>query len=394
MRSAGLRSVYGKQESSLSVKQEFKLAYKVYAGESVVSPRRKTVQKPAKHTRAAAARLGLTERLVLKCIEEFEKGSNHDVAGAYSFTIADIVDYLVRRFGRRFGLSNEGYRLSKAIHKAVNRLVNRGIVVRVIKNGRRARGLYALRKDLARLLVGGFSLVNEPIEVLVEEFANSFVGNYVENNVGKVVGNSVFSPSKAGENLWGGVGVLGGGLNGVHYVGGFGVVRVHVINPPGGWVGYYVAVSVAGRVLSFVSSYVRGVLVSLYGISYVRGLDSLVNRVFDYVVSSARVDRGCHSRYNGSPGGFSPLSPDCVAHNYEYGIDLYVPGYIAQVVDKLINYVKVYVKTPSEIREANAEYYEDLLRVLGPPPPPPPGFNDLLARLGFLFDSRGSIDDL
>jgi hypothetical protein len=381
----------GEQESSLSVKQEFKLAYKDYSRESVVSPRRKTVQKPAKHTRAAAlARLGLTERLVLKCIEEFEKGFSHDVAGAYLFTIADIVDYLVRRFG----LSNEGYRLSKAIHKAINRLVNRGIIVRVIKNGRKARGLYALRKDLARLLVGGFSLVNEPIEVLVEEFANSFVGNYVENNVGKVVGNSVFSPSKAGENLWGRAGVLGGGLNGVLYnggVGGWGVLRSHVINPPGGWVGYYVAVSFVSRVLSFVADYVRGFLVSLYGISYVRNMDSLVNRVFDYVVSSARVDRGCHGRYNDSPGAFSPLSPDCVAHNYEYGVELHVPGYVAQVVDRLINYVKVYAKTPDEIKEGNPRYYEDLLRVLGPPPPPPPGFNDLVARLWSLLGGHGSI---
>jgi hypothetical protein len=341
------------------------------------------VQKPAKHTRAAA-RLGLTERLVLKCIEEFEKGSNHDVAGAYSFTIADIVDYLVRRFG----LSNEGYRLSKAIHKAVNRLVNRGIVVRVIKNGRRARGLYALRKDLARLLVGGFSLVNEPIEVLVEEFANSFVGNHVENNVGEVVGNSVFSPSKAGENLWGRAGVLGGGLASVQYnggVGGWGVLRSHVINPPGGWVGFYFVLSFLNRYVPFVYGLMRGFLVSLYGVSYVRELDSFVNVVYNYVVSSARVVMGCHGHYNDSPGDFSPLSPDCQVHNYEYGVDLYVPGYFAQVVDRLINYVKVYVKTPDEIREGNPRYYEDLLRVLGPPPPPPPGFNDLVARLWSLL---------
>ena len=374
----------GEQESSLSVKQEFKLAYKDYSRESVVSPRRKTVQKPAKHTRAAA-RLGLTERLVLKCIEEFEKGFNHDVAGAYLFTIADIVDYLVRRFG----LSNEGYRLSKAIHKAVNRLVNRGIIVRVIKNGREARGLYALRKDLARLLVGGFSLVNEPIEVLVEEFANSFVGNYVENNVGKVVGNSVFSPSKAGENLWGRAGVFDTGLTKVQYNGvvGWGVLRVHRVGVVG-WVLFYVMLVVLVRVLSFVRDYVRGKLVSIYGVSYVRWLDRLGNRLGDYVVSYAVVrpdSLGCHGRYNGSPGRFSPLIPDCRVHSDEQGIDLHLPDFIVEVLDFIIRHVKIYVKTSREIREGNSRYYEDLLRVLGPPPPPPPGFNDLVARLWSLL---------
>ena len=376
---AGLRSVYGKQESSLSVKREFKLAYKDYSRESVVS----SVQKPAKHT-GAAARLGVTERLVLKCIEEFERESSegyHDVASAYQFMVADIVDYLVRRFG----LSNEGYRLSKAIHKAVNRLVNRGIVVRVVKNGRRARGLYALRRDLARLLVGGFSLVNEPIEVLVEEFANSFVGNHVENNVVSSVENTVISPSKAGENLWGGAGVLGVGLTKVQR-GGWGVLRVHRVGVVG-WVLFYVMLVVLVRVLAFVRDYVRGKLVSIYGVSYVRWLDRLGNRLGDYVVSYAVVrpdSLGCHGRYNGSPGRFSPLIPDCRVHSDEQGIDLHLPDFIVEVLDFIIRHVKVYVKTPSEIREGNPRYYEDLLRVLGPPPPPPPGFDELLARLGLL----------
>jgi len=311
-------------------------------GNSRKKARRKTVQKPAKTKAVAAlARLGVTEKVVLKIIEEFERESGEgyrDVASAYLFMVADIVDYLVRRFGRRFGLNNEGYRLSKAIHKAVKRLVNRGIV------DKKDRGVYALRRDLARLLVGGFSLVNEPIEVLVEKFASSFVRNYVEKVVERVVEDTVFSPSKAGENLWGRAGVLDAGLTKVQG-GGFGVVRVHVVSP-GDWVGYYVSVSFVSRVLSFVSSYVRERLVSLYGISYVRDIDSLVNRVFDYVVSSARVVGGCHGRYNGSPGGFSPLSHDCQVHNYEYGVDLVIPASLARVLDGVVSHVKVYVKGP------------------------------------------------
>jgi hypothetical protein len=357
--------------SSLSVKREFKLAYKVYAGESVVSPRKETVQKTRKLA-VVAARLGRWERLTLACVQEMKV--------EYQFRIADVVKCI-----EEHGIPNTNHRLNKRIHDAVRRLRRRGIVVKGDK-----RGVYALRRDLARLSVLGFPLVRG-----VGIFANTNVGKYVEKTVGRVVENSVFSPSEGKENLGGGVGVFGTGLTKVQCGGdgGFGVVRVHVVSP-GGWVGYYVAVSFVSRVLSFVSSYVRGVLVSLYGVSFVRDIDSLVNRVFDYVVSSARVVGGCHGRYNDSPGDFSPLGPDCEVHNYEYGVDLHVPGYVAQVVDRLINYVKVYVKTPGEIREGNPGYYEDLLRVLGPPPPPPPGLNDLLARLGSLFDSRGSIGGL
>jgi len=116
---------------------------------------------------------------------------------------------------------------------------------------------------------------------------------------------------------------------------------------PGDWVGYYVSVSFASRVLSFVSSYVRGKLVSMYGASFVRELDSFVRKlVSDYVVSSARVVMGCHGRYNGSPGGFSPLSPDCEVHNYEYGVDLFIPASLARVLDGVVSHVKVYVKGP------------------------------------------------
>jgi len=357
----------GKRENSLSVKQEYKLAYKVYAGESVVSPRKKTVQKTRKPA-VVAARLGRWERLTLSCIQERKV--------EYQFRIADVVKCIEER-----GLPNPGNYLNKRIHDAVRRLRRRGIVVK------KGRGVYKLRDDLARLSTLGFPLVKD-----VGIFANTNVGKHVGNSVGEVVGNSVFSPSEGTENLGGGAGVFGAGLGSVR---GWGVVRVHGVSPPGGFVGFYIVVSLLYRgFLSFVYNYVRGFLVSLYGVSYVRELDSFVNVVYNYVVSSARVVLGCHGHYNDSPGDFSPLSPDCQVHNYEYGVDLYVPGYFAQVVGQLMNYVKVYVKTPGEIREGNPRYYEDLLRVLGPPPPPPPGFNDLLARLGFLFDSRGSIDDL
>ena len=364
MRSAGYTAGLRITESSLSVKQKPELAYKAYAGESVVSPRRKTVQKTRKLA-VVAARLGRWERLTLSCIQEMKV--------EYQFRIADVVGCL-----EKHGLHNPGNYLNRRIHDAVRRLRRRGIVVK------KGRGVYKLRDDLARLSTLGFPLVKD-----VGFFANTNVGKHVGNSVGEVVEDTVFSPSEGTENLGGGAGVLDAGLTNVLYsggVGGWGVLRSHVISPPGGWVGYYVAVSLLYRgFLPFVYNYIRGVLVSIYGASFVRGLDSLVNRVFDYVVSSARVVLGCHGHYNDSPGDFSPLSPDCQVHNYEYGVDLYVPGYIAQVVNQFINYVKVYVKTPGEIREGNPRYYEDLLRVLGPPPPPPPGFNDLVARLWSLL---------
>jgi hypothetical protein len=300
-------------------------------GNSRKKARRETVQKTRKPAVAAAlARLGRLERLTLSCIQELNLG--------YQFRIADVVTCLERR-----GLPNPNNRLNKRIHDAVRRLRRRGIVVKV------GRGIYALRSDLARLSTLGFPLVKKSAReyvVGVENFANTFVRNYVGKVVGEVVEDTVFSPSEDKENLWGRVGVLGGGLTKVQYDGGgFGVVRVHVVGP-GDWVGYYVSVSFVLRVLSFVSGYVRGKLVSLYGASFVRELDSLVNRVYNHVVSSARVVGGCHGRYNGSPGGFSPLSPDCEVHNYEYGVDLFIPASLARVLDGVVSHVKVYVKGP------------------------------------------------
>lgn len=301
-------------------------------GNSRKKARRETVQKTRKPAVAAAlARLGRLERLTLSCIQELRLG--------HQFRIADVVTCL-----ERHGLPNPNNRLNKRVFDAVNRLVDRGIVV---KGG---RGIYALRGDLASLSVSGFPLVKKSVReyvVGVENFANTFVRNYVGEVVGKVVEDTVFSPSEDKENLWGRAGVLDTGLTNVQCGGGgFGVVRVHVVSP-GDWVGYYVSVSFASRVLSFVSSYVRGKLVSLYGASFVRGLDSVVRKlVSDYVVPSARVVMGCHGRYNGSPGGFSPLSPDCEVHNYEYGVDLFIPASLARVLDGVVSHVKVYVKGP------------------------------------------------
>jgi len=301
-------------------------------GNSRKKARRETVQKTRKPAVAAAlARLGRLERLTLSCIQEMKD--------EYQFRIADVVTCLERHYG----LPNPNNRLNKRVFDAVNRLVDRGIVVKV------GRGIYALREDLASLSVGGFPLVKKSVReyvVGVENFANTFVRNYVGGVVGKVVEDTVFSPSEDKENLWGRVGVLDTGLTSVQYGGGgFGVVRVHVVSP-GDWVGYYVSVSFASRVLSFVSSYVRGKLVSLYGASFVRELDSVVGRVYNHVIYNARVVGGCHGRYNGSPGGFSPLSSDCQVHNYEYGVDLVIPASLARVLDGVVSHVKVYVKGP------------------------------------------------
>jgi hypothetical protein len=140
--------------------------------------------------------------------------------------------------------------------------------------------------------------------------------------------------------------VLGAGLTSVQCGGGFGVVRVHVVGP-GDWVGAFVSVAFLYHLVPFVYDLLRGKLASIYGVSFVRGLDSFVRKlVSDYVVSSARVVMGCHGRYNGSPGGFSPLSPDCEVHNYEYGVDLVIPASLARVLDGVVSHVKVYVKGP------------------------------------------------
>ena len=345
-------------------------------GNSRKKARGKTVQKTRKPT-AVLARLGRLERQVLSCIQE--------MGLEYQFRNADIVRCL-----EEHGLRNSNNNLNKRIHDAVNRLVDRGIVVKVGE-----RGVYKLRDDLARLSALGFPLVRD-----VGIFANTDVGKHVDNSVGKVVEDTVFSPSEGKENLGGRVGGVGagltnvqyngGGLNGVQHDSGWGVLRFHGVNPPGGWVGFYVLVSLLYHgVLPIVYYNMREFFVSHFGVSFVRGLDSFVRKmVSDYVVSGARVVMGCHGRYNDSPGGFSPLSPDCQAHNYEYGVDLYVPGYVAQVLSEFINYAKFYAKTPGEIKEGNPRFYEDLLRVLGPPPPPPPGLNDLLARLGSLLGTR------
>jgi len=313
-------------------------------GNSRKKARRKTVQKPAKTKAVAAlARLGVTEKVVLKIIEEFERESGEgyrDVASAYLFMVADIVDYLVRRFGRRFGLNNEGYRLSKAIHKAVKRLVNRGIV------DKKDRGVYALRRDLARLLVGGFSLVNEPIEVLVEKFASSFVRNYVEKVVERVVEDTVFSPSKAGENLWGRAGVLDAGLTKVQYNGGdggWGVLRFHVVGARSMldvfdaevFLLYWLGLSVRDDIRFFAS---------LYGVSFVRRRVSAIRRLVYEAYERARVVRGCHGRYNDSPGDFSPLSPDCQGHHYEYGSDSFIPASLARAIRSVVRHAKFYVR--------------------------------------------------
>jgi len=172
-------------------------------GNSRKKARRKTVQKTRKPAVAAAAlaRLGRLERLTLSCIQELGLG--------YQFRIADVVTCLERR-----GLPNPGNYLNKRVFDAVNRLVDRGIVVKV------GRGIYALRGDLARLSVGGFPLVKKSVReyvVGVENFANTFVRNYVGEVVGKVVEDTVFSPSEDKENLWGRAGVLGGGLTNVLY---------------------------------------------------------------------------------------------------------------------------------------------------------------------------------
>ncbi len=85
-------------------------------GNSRRKARRKTVQKTRKP--AVLARLGRLERLTLSCIQE--------LGLEYQFRIADVVKCLERHYG----LPNPGNYLNKRVFDAVNRLVDRGIVVK------------------------------------------------------------------------------------------------------------------------------------------------------------------------------------------------------------------------------------------------------------------------
>jgi hypothetical protein len=276
--------------------------------------------KPRKPTPLPLARLGCTERRILRYLAD--SGNL-----AYQFRIADIV--------HGTGLS------TKAVYSALRRLMARGIVVK------RGRGVYALSDYVIDLFNNGYTV---PLCVEPEE-------KPVDNLGGR-----------------GGVDVGGRGV-----LGGWGVLRGHVLRPGISWLGFFVVLYFIKLLVDWSFNVVYEHLVNVYGPWRLRVVMSRVRSLFSYLkYYSRQVVLGCHGQYNGSPGGFSPLT-DCVdgAHYYERGLDDAIPGWLAVVLDSMFSIFKVYVKTPEEIEEGNPEYYQDLLRELGEPPPMPREFAEV-----------------
>jgi len=199
-------------------------------------------------------------------------------------------------------------------------------------------------------------------------------------NNGYMVPPCVEPVDKPVDNLGGrGVGVVD-----KHKVlGGWGVLRGHVLMPGISWLGFFVVLYFIKLLVDWSFNVVYEHLVNVYGPWRLRVVMSRVRSLFSYLkYYSRQVVMGCHGQYNGSPGGFSPLT-DCVdgAHYYERGLDDAIPGWLAVVLDELFSIFKVYVKTPEEVKEVNPDYYAKLLRELGEPPPMPREFADLVGSL-------------
>ena len=283
----------------------------------------RVLRNPWKPTGTPLTRLGCTERHIL-----------HYLAGsdlAYQFRIADIV--------HNTGLS------TKVVYEALHRLQKRGLVVKV------SRGVYRLPDHVIDLFNNGYTVPPcvEPVD-------------------------------KPVDNL-GGRGVVDVGGRGV--LGGWGVLRGHVLMPGGDWLMFFVIVFLGKLLFDWFFGFVYRHLVGVYGPWRLRVIMSRVRSLFSYLkYYSRQVVLGCHGQYGGSPGGFSPLT-DCVdgAHYYERGFDDVIPGWLAVVLDELFSIFKVYVKTPEEVKEGNPDYYAKLLRELGEPPPMPREFADLVGSL-------------
>jgi hypothetical protein len=284
----------------------------------------RVLRRPRKPTGTPLTHLGCTERRILRYLAD--SGNL-----AYRFGIASIV--------HNTGLS------TKVVYEALHRLQKRGLVVKV------ARGVYRLPDYVIDLFNNGYTvpLCVEPVDKPVD-------------NLGGRGGVDV-----------GGRGVLGG----------WGVVRGHVLMPGGNWLQFFAIVFLGKLLFDWFFDNVYRHLVGVYGPWRLRVVMSRVRSLFSYLkYYSRQVVLGCHGQYNGSPGGFSPLE-DCVGdvHYYERGMDLFIPGWLAKVLDELFSIFKVYVKAPEEIEEGNPDYYAKLLRELGEPPPMPEKFADLVGSL-------------
>jgi hypothetical protein len=250
-----------------SVKHPVKQEFKPLAENETLHGSSRVLRNPWKPTGTPLTRLGCTERHIL-----------HYLAGsdlAYQFRIADIV--------HNTGLS------TKVVYEALHRLQKRGLVVKV------ARGVYRLPDHVIDLFNNGYTvpLCVEPVDKPVDNLGGRGAGVVGER---KVLGS----------------------------FGGWGVLRGHVLMPGGDWLMFFVIVFL-GKLLFdwFFDNVVYRHLVGVYGSWRLRVVMSRVRSLFSYFTYYSRqVVMGCHGQYNGSPGGFSPLT-DCVdgAHYYEHGLD-------------------------------------------------------------------------
>jgi hypothetical protein len=243
---------------------------------------------------------------------------------AHQFRIADIV--------HATGLS------SKVVFNALARLVKRGFVIK------KARGVYALSDWVIARIVNKY-----PVTPAVPQ------------DVPKR-GKASLKPVESG----------------------WGVLRVHAMMPDGAnWLQFFAVLYFIKLLINWLFNGVKWHLSYIYGPRRLRQVMSYIYRLVSHLewhVADVPVVLGCHGHYNGSPGAFSPLT-DCVGYTYEHGIDVRIPGWLAQVLDELFSIFKVYVKSPSDIKRDNPGYYQDLLRELGEPPPMPREFADLVGSL-------------
>jgi hypothetical protein len=308
---------------------------------------KRILKKIRKRLATVLAGLGRWERLTLICIQERGLG--------YQFRIADIVPCIVETYK----IPKRNGQLNRKLHSAVTRLVKRGIIIK------KARGIYALRNDLARISALGYPLVGEAVFPSLKDMENLYeapretVKNHVtfpsknKKNLSAAVGHGggdgIISNSSSdvitdGNNSFtdGSVSVSGDRVSASKGVGGGFVVRAHVVNPRGGWLGYYISVSVGYYVLGFVRGIIREYLAELYGESFVHRLDESTEAVAKSL-PGARFIVGCHGRYGTSPGSFSPLTPRCGVHSYEYGVDVILPAALSDVL-RDVSFIKIYVK--------------------------------------------------
>jgi len=242
-------------------------------------PSSRVLRNPRKPT-AALTRLGRTERIILSYL------AGSDLAK--QFRIADIV----------YATSLS----TNAVYSALRRLQERGFVR---KDEERGRGLYSLSDWVDSLFLNGFTV---PANVEPEDKPDDNLGGHAATDGGVAAGSrsslnssSPVSPSSPG----------------------WGVVRLHALLPKGSnnWLAFFVSLFLVKLLVDFSFSLVRSKLERVYGPWRLRVLVSSVRSLFrDLSFYSPSIVLGCHGRYNGSPGSFSPLL-DCAAHSYERGLD-------------------------------------------------------------------------